>query len=130
MPLAFFTSPAGWGLAILFRFEVIPNAKKTPPGVGGVIQRRNIMRVCTSNLALTRSVPLEQFDGRDGVHTTRDELLVITEGGQQIRLMLAHERINDLIQVALQDLIELVQAQIDAMVGDTPLGEVVGADAL
>ena len=50
---------------------------------------------------------------------------------QQRGLMLGDERIDDLIQrLALHDLGQLVEGQIDAMVAHATLRKVVGADAL
>src|SRR5690606_2487157 len=47
-----------------------------------------------------------------------------------IRAMLLHERIDDLVEVAFHDLIELVEGQVDPVVGHPPLREVVRADPL
>src|SRR3990170_8682034 len=47
-------------------------------------------------------------------------------------LMLGNERVDDLVErgLALEHEIKLVGGEADAMVGDAPLREVVGADAL
>src|SRR5690606_17905288 len=37
---------------------------------------------------------------------------------------------DDIVEVALKDLVELVESEVDAVIGDPPLGIVVGADAL
>ena len=44
--------------------------------------------------------------------------------------MLLHQGFHHGTQVALYDLIELVQGKVDAMVGNAPLRKVVGPDAL
>ena len=45
--------------------------------------------------------------------------------------MLGDERIDDLIQrLADDDLVELVERQVDAMVADPPLREIIGTDPL
>ena len=44
--------------------------------------------------------------------------------------MFLHQRINDLIKVAGHDLGEFIQCQIDAVVGDSSLGEIIGTYAL
>jgi len=49
---------------------------------------------------------------------------------ESLPLLLGRERVGDLRQVAVQDLLEPVQRQLDAMVGDAALGVVVGADLL
>ena len=52
-------------------------------------------------------------------------------GREQRRLVLRHERINDLLQrFAVEDLWQLVERQIDPMIGHPALREIVGADAL
>ena len=40
------------------------------------------------------------------------------------------ERPNQLIEIAVHDVVELVEREIDAMIGDAPLRKIVGADAL
>src|SRR5262245_12266289 len=51
--------------------------------------------------------------------------------GQELGLMLGHERIDDLAQrLALDDLRQLVKREVDAVVAHAPLREIVGADAL
>src|SRR6476469_1880871 len=51
-------------------------------------------------------------------------------GGELGGLMLGGERVDDLAQrLALHDLRQLVEGEIDAMLGDAALREIVGADA-
>src|SRR5262247_2334453 len=51
--------------------------------------------------------------------------------GQELRLVFGHERIDDLAQrLALDDLRQLVEGEIDAVVAHASLREIVGADAL
>jgi hypothetical protein len=45
-------------------------------------------------------------------------------------LVLLIERANQLIEIAFHDIVELVQREIDAMVGDAALREILGAYAL
>ena len=53
------------------------------------------------------------------------------EFGQAVGLVLRHQRIDDLAQlVAGDDARQLVERQVDAVVGDAALREIVGADAL
>src|SRR5690606_36223633 len=49
---------------------------------------------------------------------------------QLVRLVLVHQRIDDFIEFALHNLFELVERQVDAVIGDAALREIVGADAL
>ncbi len=52
-------------------------------------------------------------------------------GRQQLGLMLGDQRVDDLAQrLALHHLGQIVERQIDAVVGDAALREIVGADAL
>ena len=52
-------------------------------------------------------------------------------GRQQLGLMLGDQRVDDLAQrLALDDLRQLVEREIDAVVGHAALREIVGADAL
>src|SRR5262245_14769101 len=52
-------------------------------------------------------------------------------GGEQRRLMLGHQRVDDLAQrLAGDHLRQLVEREVDAVVAHPPLGEIVGADAL
>ena len=52
------------------------------------------------------------------------------QGGELLGLMLRHQRGNQFVEVAIHNGVDLVQGQIDAVIGDSPLGEIVGADAL
>lgn len=64
--------------------------------------------------------------GPPSFHERSDALL-----GEQGRLVLGHQRVDQLVEGrTLQDLGQLVEGELDAVVGDAPLGEVVGADAL
>src|SRR5579872_2707455 len=49
---------------------------------------------------------------------------------EQLRLMLLLERLDELIQLPVHHLRELVEGELDAVVGHAALREVVGADAL
>src|SRR5438132_4087800 len=56
---------------------------------------------------------------------------VLIHGCQLARLVLGDERVDQLVERgALEHLLELVQREADAMIGDAPLREIVGADAL
>src|SRR5262245_5636906 len=50
--------------------------------------------------------------------------------GQQPRLVIGDQRVDDLVELAQHHAIELVERQVDAVIGDAPLREIVGADAL
>src|SRR5699024_8776327 len=52
------------------------------------------------------------------------------EGGQLFGLVLGKQRVDDGIELAGHDVVELVQRQIDAMIGDSALRKVIGANAL
>src|SRR5512145_2811157 len=47
-----------------------------------------------------------------------------------LRLVLARERVEDLVEVAVHDRVDAVEREVDPVVGDAALREVVGADAL
>ena len=49
---------------------------------------------------------------------------------QQFGLMLVHQRIDEQVQITAKELIEFVEGQIDAVVGDSALGEIIGPDTL
>src|SRR5450759_2742170 len=51
-------------------------------------------------------------------------------GLERSALLLGRERVGELAQIAVQDLIEPVERQLDAVIGDPTLGEVVGANLL
>ena len=52
-------------------------------------------------------------------------------GRQQLGLVLGDQRVDDLVQrLALHHLGQIVERQVDAVVGDAALREIVGADAL
>src|SRR5437588_324714 len=51
--------------------------------------------------------------------------------GEQLGLMLLHQRVDDLAQrLAFQNLRQLVEREVDAVIAHAPLREIVGADAL
>src|SRR5579871_2628867 len=49
---------------------------------------------------------------------------------QLLGLVLLVERRDELVQVAVHHVVELVEREVDAMVGDAALRKIVGADAL
>ena len=49
---------------------------------------------------------------------------------QPRRLVLGGQRVDDLVEVALHDPVDIVEREVDAVVGDPALREIVGADAL
>src|SRR5262249_31583824 len=56
---------------------------------------------------------------------------ILVHGGELARLLLGDQCVDEIVEgAALEDLLELMQGQPDAMVGDAALGEIVGADAL
>src|SRR5436309_2677328 len=61
-----------------------------------------------------------------GVHVSRLEL----QGLQLFLQVMRHQRFDDRINLALQNKRQVVEGQLDAMVGDAVLREIVGADAL
>src|SRR5262245_30055659 len=52
------------------------------------------------------------------------------ERGELLGLVLGGERVEDLVQLAVHDAVDLVEREVDAVIGDAALREVVGADAL
>src|SRR5215475_12014977 len=50
------------------------------------------------------------------------------ERGELFGLKFLRERVRELEQISIHDLIDLVERQVDAVVGDAPLREVEGAD--
>src|SRR5437764_1172652 len=52
------------------------------------------------------------------------------ELGELLGLLLGGERVDEVVELAVHDAVDLVQGEIDAVVGDAALREVVGADAL
>src|SRR3990170_73925 len=50
--------------------------------------------------------------------------------GEQLRLVIGDQRVDDLVEFAHHHPVELVERQIDAMVGDAALREVISADPL
>src|SRR5579883_1985036 len=69
-----------------------------------------------------RGQPAQPCDGR-----RRDSFGLLRE---LLGLVLLIERADELFEMPVHDLIELVEREVDAMVGDAALREVVGADAL
>ncbi len=41
-----------------------------------------------------------------------------------------NQRVDDFVELALHDAVQLVKREIDPMIGQPPLGEIIGADAL
>src|SRR5690606_19147778 len=54
---------------------------------------------------------------------------VVTQRSQLLGLMLGTQCADQFVEVAFHDLTQLVQGEIDAVIGDPPLREVVGANA-
>ena len=54
----------------------------------------------------------------------------VADIGQQLRLVVGDQRLDDLVELAHHHPVELVERQVDAVVGDPPLRKIVGADAL
>ena len=52
------------------------------------------------------------------------------EARELVGLVLGGERVGEVVQVAVHDLLDLVQREVDAVVGHAALREVVGADAV
>src|SRR5438876_1077509 len=62
--------------------------------------------------------------------STEDDVILRVLSGQQLRLMLRHQRVDDLSQrLAIDHLGQLVERQIDPMVAHSPLRKIIGADA-
>src|SRR5690606_11600784 len=63
--------------------------------------------------------------------TLASGMVVSIRFGKQIGLMICYECIDKLVQgAAVQDLVELVQSQIDAVIRDTSLWKIVCANPL
>src|ERR1700731_3115708 len=56
--------------------------------------------------------------------------IAISQRRQQLGLMLADQRMNQLVQIAIHNMVELVERQVDTVIGHPALREVVGADPL
>ncbi len=54
----------------------------------------------------------------------------LAQRGELLGLVLGGQRPGQFGQVAIHDVLDLVQRQVDAVIGDARLREVVGADAL
>ena len=68
---------------------------------------------------------------RDSARALRAASHQIAFGRQQLGLMVGDQRVDDLAQrLALDHLRQIVERQIDAVVGDAALREIIGADAL
>src|SRR6185503_20528987 len=78
--------------------------------------------------ASTRSI--EAISSSSAAFTVCTASARLREAGELLGLVLGGERRRDLREVAVHDRIDLVQREVDAVVGDAPLGEVVGADAV
>ena len=63
---------------------------------------------------------------RDGGHSSGSTLAQ----RQQFLLVIGNQRVNEFVHFALHHPIELVERQIDTMVGDAALRKIIGADAL
>ncbi len=50
--------------------------------------------------------------------------------GELLGLVLLRERVDELVEVAVHDRVDLVEREVDAVVGHAALREIVGADAL
>src|SRR6267142_42796 len=55
---------------------------------------------------------------------------LLRDGGELLGLMLGEQRLCQLTEVAIHDVVDLVEREPDAVIGDPPLREIVGADAL
>ena len=51
------------------------------------------------------------------------------ELGELLGVVFAGKRVEQFVEIAVHDGVDLAQGEVDAVVGDAPLGEVVGADA-
>ncbi len=56
--------------------------------------------------------------------------MLLAHGSELICLMLPSQRLNNGIKVALHNLIELVESQVDAMIGHASLRVVIGANSV
>jgi hypothetical protein len=61
---------------------------------------------------------------------THEKWLFASQGGQLIHLVFTDERFDHLVQLTRHHLVELVEGEVDAVIGDPPLGKIVGADTL
>ena len=50
--------------------------------------------------------------------------------GQRFGLSVGGQRVHDLAQIAFHDLVKPIERQTDPMIGEPPLRDVVGTDAL
>src|SRR3569623_1108785 len=54
----------------------------------------------------------------------------IAECGELLGLVLIDERVDDVVEIALDDIFQFIQGEVDAVVGEAALWKIVGADAL
>ena len=96
-------------------------------------------RVCGLTTALPDRVPIARAAEQGGPLRRRrpssrsrnSPMALFLDGGEQARLMLGDQGIDDLVEAApLQHQIEAVQREADAVIGDAPLRKIIGADAL
>src|SRR5882672_2195544 len=57
-------------------------------------------------------------------------LPLLRDGGELLGLMLGEQRLRQLREVAVHDVVDLVEREPDAVIGHPPLREIVGTDAL
>ena len=90
--------------------------------------RENSKPACAKRLRAARAAPRRSTcPARDRECSSR--CLVLRR--QQGRLMLGHQRLDDFVErFAFDDLRQLVERQIDAVIGDAALRKIIGADAL
>src|SRR5439155_3621513 len=83
-----------------------------------------------------RPSPSHEICGNGGAGLTAGERCskpasrALPERRQLLGLEFVGERLRQLEEVAVHDLIDLVKSEVDAVIGDASLGEIVGADAL
>src|SRR5688572_2006292 len=70
------------------------------------------------------------FAGCSAAPAGSGRLGFLSELRQLLGLVLGSERRDQLVNLTIHDLVDLVEGEVDAMVGHPPLREIVGADAL
>src|SRR5688500_18048431 len=81
-------------------------------------------------IACASTLPIDAIASSRAALRVSTVSVALADRREQPRLVLGSQRAGDLPQVAVHDRVDPVQREVDAMVGDAPLREVVGADAV
>src|SRR5262245_31176387 len=95
------------------------------PGAGLPVSARTCFAARRSSPALSTVTPAKREDA-----PFRSRRIGLG-GGEKLSLMLGHQRADQFLEPRpFDNLVELVEGEIDAVIGDAALREIIGADAL